>query len=86
MASFVIFIIKERVSSSKHLQYMSGANPFIFWTSSFLWDILNYMIPLTVTMILLKAFDIEEFVGEGRWIYILLILILYGFAHIPQVL
>ena len=35
-------------------------------------------------MILLKAFDIDEFVGSGRWIYILLVLFFYGFAHIPQ--
>ncbi len=35
-------------------------------------------------MVLLKLFDIDEFVGGDRWIYILLILLFYGFAHIPQ--
>ena len=42
------------------------------------------VIPLIFTMVLLKLFDIDEFVGGDRWIYILLILFFYGFAHIPQ--
>ena len=56
LASFGIFLIKERVSNAKHLQYMSGCNPFMFWTSAFLWDLLNYLIPVAFVIILLKVF------------------------------
>ena len=31
-----------------------------------------------------KVFDITEFVGEYRWVNTLIILLSYGFAHIPQ--
>ena len=37
-ASFVLFLIEERVSNSKHLQFVSGVNPFIYWLTTFLWD------------------------------------------------
>jgi ATP-binding cassette, subfamily A (ABC1), member 3 len=55
IASFTMFLIKERVSTSKHLQFMSGCNVYVYWISSFIWDILNYLIPLAFTIILLKV-------------------------------
>ncbi len=33
----------------------------------------------------LKIFDISEFINESRWTYLLLLMIVYGFANIPQV-
>ena len=30
-ASFVLFLIEERVSNSKHLQFVSGINPTVYW-------------------------------------------------------
>jgi ATP-binding cassette subfamily A (ABC1) protein 3 len=55
LASFVIFIIKERSSNSKHLQYMSGANSIIFWLSALVWDVINYLIPVAVVLVLLAV-------------------------------
>nr|KAG5700800.1 hypothetical protein BaRGS_035003 [Batillaria attramentaria] len=37
-ASFVLFLIEERVSSSKHLQFVSSINPTTYWVTNFLWD------------------------------------------------
>jgi ATP-binding cassette subfamily A (ABC1) protein 3 len=84
IASFVIFLIKEKSSSSKHLQYMSGANSYVFWISSLVWDIVNYMLAVAVAMLLLRAFNIMEFLGDDRWVMTLGMFILYGFAHISQ--
>lgn len=55
IASFAIFLIKERASNSKHIQYLSGCNSNIFWTSAFTWDMLNYFIPLVLTILILKV-------------------------------
>ena len=84
IASFVIFLIKERTNDSKHLQYLSGADSNIFYLSSFIWDMFNYIIPCFFVVFLLWLFDISAYVTDGRWLISLLILILYGMAIIPQ--
>jgi len=53
IASFAIFLIRERVSDAKHLQYMSGCNSNVFWFAAFVWDIINYLIPSIVVVLLL---------------------------------
>ena len=40
-ASFVIFLIDERTSNSKHLQFVSGVNPAIYWVSTYVWDFVS---------------------------------------------
>uniref|UniRef100_A0A8C9HUZ4 ATP binding cassette subfamily A member 4 n=1 Tax=Piliocolobus tephrosceles TaxID=591936 RepID=A0A8C9HUZ4_9PRIM len=38
-ASFVLYLIQERVNKSKHLQFISGVSPTTYWVTNFLWDI-----------------------------------------------
>ncbi|CAF0888563.1 unnamed protein product [Brachionus calyciflorus] len=85
VASFAVFLIKEKSNDAKHVQYLSGCNSYIFWTSAFVWDIFNYFISIAMVPIFLKIFNIEEFMGDSRWIYVVSLLILYGFSHIPQI-
>ncbi|RNA07446.1 ATP-binding cassette sub-family A member 3-like, partial [Brachionus plicatilis] len=84
IASFAMFLIKEKANDSKHVQYLSGCNSYIFWTSAFLWDLFNYFVSVALVPIFLKIFGIEEFMGGNRWIYVIGLLVLYGFSHIPQ--
>jgi hypothetical protein len=48
----------ERESKAKHLQTVAGVNPVAYWLSTYLWDILNYQIPLWTTIILMFAFNV----------------------------
>lgn len=100
IASFALFLIKEKSNDAKHVQYLSGCNSYIFWISALLWDLLNYFISVSLVPIFLKVafylificllkykikiFGIDEFMGDNRWIYVVGLIFLYGFAHIPQ--
>ncbi|MEQ2200903.1 hypothetical protein XENOCAPTIV_004607, partial [Xenoophorus captivus] len=37
-ASFVVFLIQERVSKAKHMQFISGVHPLLYWVANFMWD------------------------------------------------
>ncbi|OWK05225.1 ABCA4 [Cervus elaphus hippelaphus] len=37
-ASFVLYLIQERVNKAKHLQFVSGVSPTTYWLTNFLWD------------------------------------------------
>jgi hypothetical protein len=40
-ASFVIFLVEERTSKAKHLQFVSGVKPTTFWIASYSWDVVR---------------------------------------------
>lgn len=40
-ASFVVFLIQERVNKAKHMQFISGVQPFLYWLANFLWDMVR---------------------------------------------
>jgi len=40
-ASFVLFLIEERVSKAKHLQFISGMKPVTYWLGNFAWDMVR---------------------------------------------
>jgi hypothetical protein len=46
-ASFVLYLIQERVSKAKHLQFISGVSPTTYWLTNFLWDIVSHVFPLS---------------------------------------
>lgn len=40
-ASFVLYLIQERVTQAKHLQFVSGVSPLVYWVANFLWDMVR---------------------------------------------
>lgn len=40
-ASFVVFLIQERVSKAKHMQFISGVQPLLYWVANFIWDMVG---------------------------------------------
>lgn len=40
-ASFVVFLVTERSSKAKHLQFVSGVDPVIYWLSNYVWDLVS---------------------------------------------
>jgi ABC-type multidrug transport system ATPase subunit len=64
--SVVVFVVKEREShhNSKHQQLVSGVSLPAYWIASWLWDATLYCVPLTLTMIIIAAFDFKAFTGD----------------------
>ena len=83
VAGFVIFLIKERVSNAKHLQFVSGANFWMFWTANFLLDYCYYVVPCVIIVVVLVAFQAESFKDTEVLVIFFLLLLLFGWAAIP---
>lgn len=82
-ASFVVFLIKERESKSKHLQFVSGVELPMFWIASFLVDFVNFIIPCISILAVLQIFQLEDFVAPHMQVNLLILLVSYGLAVIP---
>lgn len=82
-ASFVVFLIKENTTKSKHLQFISGVRSSNFWLSSYSWDLLNYALPCIIACILFALFNVEAFTNDGRFFLTFMLLFLHGWAVIP---
>uniref|UniRef100_A0A914VJY4 ABC transporter domain-containing protein n=1 Tax=Plectus sambesii TaxID=2011161 RepID=A0A914VJY4_9BILA len=83
-ASFVLFLIEERVNHSKHQQFVSGVPPWLYWVSSFMWDMANFMMPVVLVMLVFWATGALAYtrtIHEASALFFLLVL--YGFAAIP---
>ena len=61
IGSFVLFIVKERATKAKHIQFVSGVHITTYWASSFLWDLINFMGPSLIVLIVFAAFDIKPY-------------------------
>lgn len=81
-SSFVVFIIKESTVKSKHVQFISGVRISNFWLSTYAWDLLNYLVPCLICIVIFIAFSIEAYAGINS-LSVLLILFLHGWAIIP---
>lgn len=83
-ATFVIFLIKERSSGAKHLQNVSGVSSIAFWASNFLWDLINYLIPVLLILVVFAAFQTEAYVTDGHLGILFLIFLLYAWSFLPM--
>jgi len=83
-ASFVLFVVKERAVKSKHLQFVSGLRPSVYWASTFVYDLIQYNIIVIAVMAVMLAHQSHEFVGTPEAFgATTLLLLLYGLASIP---
>lgn len=64
-AFYILFLIKERESRSKLLQFVSGANVLLFWVSQFLWDIMTFTLTAIVVVCTLACFQEDGFSAFG---------------------
>ena len=79
-ASFLIFVVDERASNSKQLQFVSGIKPYMYWLANFIWDLLNYVVPCFICIILFIFFDVKAYTCQNNFIPLICLLLIYGWA------
>ncbi|XP_064211531.1 phospholipid-transporting ATPase ABCA3 isoform X2 [Tribolium castaneum] len=86
VASFyILFYIRERVSKSKHLQFVSGVNAFVFWGTAFLCDLITYLITVIFVLITFAVLQEDGFKTTDEIGRITLVLVYFGFFVLPFV-
>nr|XP_046260291.1 glucosylceramide transporter ABCA12 [Scatophagus argus] len=82
-ASFAVYEVSEHHSGSKRLQHIAGISEPFYWTVNFFYDMVMYLIPVTLTVAVIAAFQIPAFTDRQNLGAITLLLVLFGFATFP---
>lgn len=85
-ASFVSFLVKERVSKSKHLQIVSSVSPYLYWVATFAWDMLLFFVLIAFLFLILVLFNTQKpvlFISSAEAaLALFLLLVTYGASAI----
>eukprot|EP00930_Biecheleria_cincta_P078067 TRINITY_DN6543_c0_g1_i1.p1 TRINITY_DN6543_c0_g1~~TRINITY_DN6543_c0_g1_i1.p1 ORF type:complete len:2622 (+),score=430.72 TRINITY_DN6543_c0_g1_i1:87-7952(+) len=81
-ASFVVYLVHEKATNGKHQQLLTGVTPFMYWLSSYCWDMVNFVVPLAVCFILFGSFQVMAYSGNNTFA-IFLLLLCYGMCMTP---
>ncbi|KAF1328409.1 Abc transporter a family member 2, partial [Globisporangium splendens] len=67
-ASIMPFLVKEKQTeqNAKHQQLLSGVSVAAFWIANFIFDILLYLVPMSVTIVLLRAYNVISSLSIDR--------------------
>ncbi|XP_035980943.1 retinal-specific phospholipid-transporting ATPase ABCA4 isoform X2 [Fundulus heteroclitus] len=83
-ASFVLYLIQERVTQAKHLQFVSGVSPLVYWVANFLWDMVNYSISAAMVVEIFLFFDKRCYTSSANLQPLIALLMLYGWSVTPM--
>uniref|UniRef100_A0A7N8XL60 ATP-binding cassette, sub-family A (ABC1), member 4b n=1 Tax=Mastacembelus armatus TaxID=205130 RepID=A0A7N8XL60_9TELE len=83
-ASFVLYLIQERVTKAKHLQFVSGVSPLVYWVASFFWDMMNYSLSTAMVVGIFMAFDKKCYTSPSNLPALIALLLLYGWSVTPM--
>ena len=71
-ASFVLFLVYEKSIKAKHLQFISGISPVVYWTANYVWDMVS-----SNSMIITVHIHIYHFFLDRRFYPFVLLLIVW---------
>ncbi|KAM9790018.1 retinal-specific phospholipid-transporting ATPase ABCA4-like [Neosynchiropus ocellatus] len=83
-ASFVLYLIQERVTKAKHLQFVSGVSPLVYWVANFFWDMVNYSVSTAMVVGIFVAFDKKCYTSPTNLPALIALLLLYGWSVTPM--
>nr|XP_051692166.1 ATP-binding cassette sub-family A member 17 isoform X7 [Oryctolagus cuniculus] len=84
-SSFSILTVRERRIKAKHIQFVSGVYLWAYWLSALLWDLISFLVPTLLMVVVFLYYNEEVFTHRGNILALVLMLILYGWAIIPLI-
>uniref|UniRef100_A0A8C6T834 ATP-binding cassette, sub-family A (ABC1), member 12 n=1 Tax=Neogobius melanostomus TaxID=47308 RepID=A0A8C6T834_9GOBI len=82
-ASFAIYEVNEYHSGSKRLQHIAGISEPFYWIVNFFYDMVMYLIPVTLTLGVIAAFQVPAFTDRQNLGAVAMLLVLFGFSTFP---
>ncbi|XP_031714357.1 ATP-binding cassette sub-family A member 12 [Anarrhichthys ocellatus] len=82
-ASFAIYEVSEHHSGSKRLQHISGISEPLYWAVNFFYDMIMYLIPVTLTVAVIAVFQVPAFTDRQNLGAVTLLLVLFGWSTFP---
>ncbi len=79
-ATAIFFYMQERNSKAKHLQFLSGVSPVVYWTAGLLCDVFTYIFVTVMVYVIFLIFALDNYTSDGRFVYSLLLFVLFGWA------
>ena len=83
-SAYIMYIVRERQDSVKHLQMLSGTSVPAYWLSNYVWDVIVYLAVELVILLMLVMFDIRAYVSDNRLGAVATSLLCYGLSIIPM--
>ncbi len=84
-AGFAMYIVRERITQEKRLQYVCGVKPFVYWFASFFWDILYFSLIILITLAFVFMFGQTAYTASVRnFTALTLLLFMFGFSSLPM--
>ena len=77
-STVVSVLIEEKISKSKHLQYISGVKPVTYWMSAFLWDAAVYLVTVPILVGLLVLMGEKYLTGADLLPVFLTLVVAFG--------
>lgn len=77
------YIVRERETGARHMQWLSGASAAMYWLSSFVFDALCFVGTEILTFVLFVVFGREEYVGSRELAPSIVLFLFYGLSSIP---
>ncbi|XP_048101265.1 phospholipid-transporting ATPase ABCA3 [Alosa alosa] len=82
-STFALLLVTERALKCKHVQQVSGVYVSNYWLSALLWDLINFMLPCLLMLVVFRVFAVKAFVEHNHLVDVLLVLLLFGWAVVP---
>ncbi|XP_064616373.1 ATP-binding cassette sub-family A member 2-like [Liolophura sinensis] len=83
-SSFVLYLVYEKSIKAKHLQFVSGIDPVIYWLGNYVWDMCNYLIPSACCIGILLVFQIPAYSSPSNIPVVIGLFLLYGWSMTPM--
>ncbi|KAI5701732.1 hypothetical protein M8J76_005693 [Diaphorina citri] len=83
-AIMILFAVKERESGFKHLQFVSGAKPSVYWIAALVWDFCVYLFIIVTVILTLLSFNEPGFKEFGQLMRVGLVMLAFAWAAIPM--